>query len=320
MMAGNYGAVLRDVALVLSAPLTCYPEPPSTSWNTTTLKALLRSARALIALTKLPEALDALQRLKLLETSMGNEAEDVGMKFRVEVESKIEQKEIREKESAERARRMKELEKRTGEALVVRHFNLHLLCYAAVTDVRLISLKICQARGVVLPKRLASKSLFHSCPTDITPPHFDPDSLPPNSLHTLPLVPKAGSTEPFVLWDPPPPSTPLIIPVFLLLPLANPPTRDLCLAFHTSSTFGEEIRAMDHDPAEYDVYIATKKGRVLKVGAKLDLGRVLEAAGKAEGDGWELKEGWALEMVGVRKGEKGAAWIADWKEKLKAGI
>lgn len=172
-------------------------------------------------------------------------------------------------------------------------------------------------RGAILPKRLPSQSLFHACPTDIKPPHFDPDVIPAGSRPTLPLVPDPESKSPFVVWDPPPPSTPLVIPVFLLLPLAEPPTRDLCLSFHTQSTFGDELRAMEKDPAEYDLYIATQRGRVLKVGAKLELGRVLEAAGKQAGDGWELKDGWALEMVGVPKGTKGQEWIATWKKQFR---
>ena len=56
----------------------------------------------------------------------------------------------------------------------------------------------------------------------------------------------------------------------------------------------------------------------MKVGAKLTLEKVLAAAGK-DGDGWELKEGWALEMVGVEKGEKGDEFIKGWKEEVKAG-
>lgn len=116
-------------------------------------------------------------------------------------------------------------------------------------------------------------------------------------------------------WQPPPPSTALVFPVFVLNPLTTPPTRNLCLSFHTTSTFGDELRAMEQDPAEFNMYIVTKKGRVLKVGAKLELGKVLAAAGK-DGDGWELKEGWALEMVAVPKGAAGETWVANWKAEL----
>lgn len=176
-----------------------------------------------------------------------------------------------------------------------------------------------QFRGVVLPKVTASKPLFSSCPSDITPPHFDPDSLLPSSHLSLPLLPSLSSPASFVTWEPPPPTTALIFPTFLLLPLATPPTRDLCLAFHTSATFGEVLLSMEHDPSAFNLYIATKKGRVLKVGAKLDLGKVLEAASR-DGDGWELKEGWALEMVGVPKGSQGEAWVAGWKQEVKDGV
>lgn len=79
---------------------------------------------------------------------------------------------------------------------------------------------------------------------------------------------------------------------------------------------------MEHDPAMINLYIATKKGKVLKVGAKLVLEKVLKAASGGEGgdDGWELKEGWALEMVGVPKGEKGDEWVKKWKEEVKEGV
>lgn len=76
---------------------------------------------------------------------------------------------------------------------------------------------------------------------------------------------------------------------------------------------------MDHDPATLNMYIATSKGRVLKVGAKLTLEKVLLAAGR-DGDGWVLQEGWALEMCGVPKGVKGDDWVAGWKKDVKEGV
>lgn len=99
-----------------------YPEPATLAFNKVTLKALLRSARALVALGKLPEALDALDRLRLLESELGDEATlaNVGKSVRVEVEGKLRAKEMKRLESLERTRRAKELEKRVGEALVVR--------------------------------------------------------------------------------------------------------------------------------------------------------------------------------------------------------
>lgn len=75
---------------------------------------------------------------------------------------------------------------------------------------------------------------------------------------------------------------------------------------------------MDHDPSTTQLYVATKKGKVLKVGAKLTLEKVLAAAGK-EGDGLVLQEGWALEMIGVPKGSEGEAWVQSWKAEVQSG-
>ena len=123
LLPGNLGATLRDVSLVLSAPLSSYPDPPSAASNKTTLKALLRSARALSGLEKLPEALDALLRLRTLEVEMDQGEKDVGKKVRLEVEANIAKQEKREGETKEKARRVKEGEKRIKEALLVRGFS-----------------------------------------------------------------------------------------------------------------------------------------------------------------------------------------------------
>ncbi|KAL8278920.1 hypothetical protein RQP46_008589 [Phenoliferia psychrophenolica] len=248
----NFGATLRDVSLILSAPLASYPEPPSLAWNKTTLKALLRSARALSGLEKLPEALDALKRLRILEVDMGEGDKDVGKVLLKEVEGKIEKKERKLAETKEKARRVVESDRAMREALAL--------------------------RGVKLPKG-TSKALFATCPIDITPPHFDPTFLPPSSLPSHPLLPSPSSSTPYTPFTAPATSTPLIFPTFLLLPHASPPTRDLCLSFHTSSTFAVVLESMEHDPSQLQLYIATVKGRVLKVGAKLTLEKVLAAAG-----------------------------------------
>lgn len=179
-----------------------------------------------------------------------------------------------------------------------------------------------QSRGVGFPRPTAQKPLFSSCPTDVEPPRFDPDAVPPSSSAALPLVPAAASSSPFVAWVPPPSSTPMIFPCFLLLPLAQPPTRDLCLGFHEQATFGDVLRSMELNPGSTQLYIATRAGRVLKVGAKLTLSQVLSSArGKEPGttDGWELQEGWAFEMVGVPKGPAGEAWIQQWKAEVQNG-
>ncbi|GAA5820199.1 hypothetical protein JCM11251_005522 [Rhodosporidiobolus azoricus] len=295
---GNYASTLRDCSLVLSQGNSNFPNPPTSTSNTSTLKALLRSARALSALEKLPEALDALTRLRAMEEELGlGEGQDAGKKWREEVERKVEVKERREREKRERERR-----KREGDAAVV----------LALT-----------ARGVIFPKPTASKPLFHSCPTDVQPPHFDPEVVPLSSLDTIPLLPPTPASPDYTPWTPPPPHTPLIFPAFVLFPLQNPPVRDLVMAFPEDATFGDALLSIGRDPSDTQLYLSTYRGRVLKIGAKLTLGKVLEAAGKVkEGedrDGWELREGWALEIVGVPKGREGEEWVQQWKEEVKEG-
>ncbi|GAA5826678.1 hypothetical protein JCM3770_003230 [Rhodotorula araucariae] len=292
----NFGATLRDCSQVLGQTNASYPDPPSDASHRTTMKALLRSARALSALEKLPEALDALSRLALLEKELGEEDKDVGKKWRDEVERKTAARAQRAAEKAEKDRR-----KREGDAALV----------LALTQ-----------RGVIFPRPTAKKALFADCPTDVTPPHFDPDIMPAASLPTIPLLPPSPPSADNVPWQPAPPETPLVFPVFLLLPLASPPTRDLIMAFPEQATFGDALQSMEQDPAAVQLYLATKRGRVLKIGAKLTLGKVLAAAGQSKAgepqDGWELKEGWALEMVGVPKGAAGEEWIQGWKAEVKA--
>ncbi|TNY17387.1 hypothetical protein DMC30DRAFT_419840 [Rhodotorula diobovata] len=294
---GNYGATLRDCSQVLGQTNGAYPDPPSDASNRTTMKALLRSARALSALDKLPEALDALARLRLLEKDMGEEGNDVGKKWRDEVDKKVEGKKRREAEKAEKERR-----KLQGDAALI----------LALTQ-----------RGVVFPRPTAKKALFADCPTDVTPPHFDPDIMPVSSLPSVPLLPPSPLPADYTPWQPAPPETPLVFPVFLLLPLASPPTRDLIMSFPEGATFGDALESVGLDAATVQLYLATKRGRVLKVGAKLTLGRVLQLAGTVkEGeqpDGWELREGWAFEMVAVPKGAQGEEWIQGWKKEVQAG-
>ncbi|SCV71965.1 BQ2448_4659 [Microbotryum intermedium] len=295
----NYGSCLRDVAQVLGAPQTYYPEPTPEAWKRTDAKALLRSARALLGLDRLDEALDSLLRLQVFEEHLGEAKLDSGKKWREQVQTKIQLKERLDLEKKEKERRRKEEE----EALIL----------------------AMSLRGVALPKITASKPLFSECPSDVRPPHFDPDSLPPSSSPTIPLLSAKGgaadSSAAGVKWTAPPPETSLIFPIFLMMPLSDPPTRDLCLEFHTAATFGDLLASMDQDPSTTAMYIATKKGRVLKVGNKLTLGKVLvAAAGEAGDDGWELKEGWALELVAVPKGPRGEDWIGKWKKDVKADV
>ncbi|GAA6061365.1 hypothetical protein JCM10212_005819 [Sporobolomyces blumeae] len=305
----NYGACLRDCSQVLGQ----VPNEPTPASARTTMKALLRSARALSGLDKLDEALDALDRLRTLEREAGppgqGAVEDSGKRWREDVERKVALKKRKALERTEKERRTRE-----GEVAIMQALKL---------------------RGVVFPKPTTKVPLFHHCPTDVTPPHFDVDSLPRTSLPSIPYVapdkPSSESdqatTAPYVPWVcPDPATTHVVFPVFLLLPLATPPTRDLCLEFHEHATFADALESMEHDPSQVQLYFATARGKVLKIGSKLTLAKVLDAASRLkEGqtehdrDGWRLQEGWAFEMVGVPKTAEGEAWIQEWKKEVQAG-
>lgn len=96
------------------------------------------------------------------------------------------------------------------------------------------------------------------------------------------------------------------------------------MSFPEDATFGDALSSMGHDPSSTQLYLSTRLGRVLKIGSKMTLGKVLLGAGKRNEkgeieDGWELKEGWALEVVGVPKGREGDEWVKGWKEEVKMG-
>jgi hypothetical protein len=98
------------------------PDEPTPSDHKTTLKALLRSARALLGLEKLPEALDALERLRTLELDLNgsDSQEDVGKKWRETVQDKIRVKKGKELEKVEKERRTREGNESMIQALKVR--------------------------------------------------------------------------------------------------------------------------------------------------------------------------------------------------------
>lgn len=64
--------------------------------------------------------MDALERLQLLETEMGESEKDVGKAVREQVEKKMEVKKRKEAEKAEKERRKKEGDKAIRDALAVR--------------------------------------------------------------------------------------------------------------------------------------------------------------------------------------------------------
>ncbi|KZP00692.1 TPR-like protein [Calocera viscosa TUFC12733] len=161
-----------------------------------------------------------------------------------------------------------------------------------------------QARAITLVKT-------QSPPPQEAFPFFDPSYLPPN-----------GAT-----FTPPPPTTPLVMPVLLLYPLVA--QTDLLTAFPESSTFQEQLTPVLADPPPWDeqgayklgtvgVYVVTVRGRVLKLAMGRRLLDVWPAAAGKEGlgDGVVCRDGW-VEVYLLPRGEEERKWVDEMKAKLK---
>jgi len=141
--------------------------------------------------------------------------------------------------------------------------------------------------------------------------------------------PKGSSENPYEPhFDPEDPEgTTLIIPVFLLYP--QHATSDVIAHFVEDTTFSTHIFQMfppqapspSWDKAEQYiannlvVYAITRRKRLLKVGKKMSLRDVCNAAKAKEGDpddGLELKDG-CLTFVVVPKGEVEQNWVDEFK-------
>ncbi|CAD6581400.1 MAG: hypothetical protein CYPHOPRED_001564 [Cyphobasidiales sp. Tagirdzhanova-0007] len=286
---GNYRACIRDCASVLTPSEKPVLDEDQAAHRTTNLKALFRCAKALIAIERLDDARDALARYQ----NDGGQIDGSVSKFQQGLHERITYRNKIKEDHLERNRRQKDCDEALSTAI--------------------------QAFQFVLPKDWSPASSRNACPAEITSPHFDPDALPPTSSDKLPL----SSSE----WWAPPSETSLIFPVFLLRPLAMPPTRDLILSFHQDVTFGGQLDAFNAQQAhqrrnteDETIYAVSKKGRILKVGRKLTLKNIVLAAVQKcpDGtlDGLDLVEGWCIEFYIVPKGEQEASWIREMKSRI----
>jgi len=289
---GNYRSCIRDCASVLTPSEREVPEEDKDIHQKTNLKALFRCAKALIALERLDDAQDALQRYHHEggQKDAGVQKVEAALKDKITYRNKI------RADAKERERRLQESDATLSQAI--------------------------KSLRLALPKGWSPDTARKACPAEITPPHFDPESSPASSSSKIPLSKPEQ-------WSPIPAMTPLIFPIFLLRPLATPPTRDLILTFHQDVTFGDQLDAFNaqnagqaRSPGEEVVYAVTKSGRILKVGRKLTLKKIIEAAAQklpdGKMDGLDLVEGWCLEFYIVPKGDEEASWIQEMKKRLKA--
>ncbi|GFZ42748.1 hypothetical protein JCM24511_00466 [Saitozyma sp. JCM 24511] len=167
-----------------------------------------------------------------------------------------------------------------------------------------------------------------SPPDNPHPLHFDPDSLPIDP----PLYQPDASPDD--LWQAPDPSTPLVIPTFLLYPAHS--QSDLITHFNENTSLDDQLAAMfpssassssppwaDWDTArEYwtgnlAVYVETAARRLLKVGKEITLREVIAKAVKVGEDGKKdgvvLRDG-LLSFVVLVKGQQEKAWIEQYKQ------
>jgi len=260
--------------------------------NPNSEKAYWRAARALFATEKLVDAIDCCDR----GLKVNPENKDFAT-FKAKIEKRKEEVERYETEKAERARRKKEMDITLKRAFL--------------------------ARGLWLQPTLQP-------PNETAEPHFDPEALPAHSKPDIPLSgPKAKT------WRAPDPlRTPLIFPVFLAYPEYF--QSDLISKFHEDNSVGAYLDEMFPGPGsgvprlswdvhgEYNantlnVYAATHKKRLLKVGRKMTLRDVVDRCAKdaekpSERDGLVLADGLLSLAVLPKDTPAEQNWIDNFKK------
>ena len=304
-VTGNYRSCLKDCASLID-------DLGPASADTLVLKALFRSTKALFALNKLQEADDAYANYM----AAGGKADPAAQRLADQIKAKRQYQDKLHAETAEKQRRQTLMDASLDEAVRV-----STVLYFVGT-----ALILPQNSGLVVPKDWSPATSRTACAAEVKPPHFDPEDEVVRKSASIPLSAPSD-------WSSPPSSTPIIIPVFLLRPLASPPTRDLILAFHSDVTFKDQIEAFNasqssverRQPGAENVYATTQHGRILKVGPNLTLGKMIQGARKAlpsgKQDGLKLVEGWCLEFYILPSGDREQKWISDMKAQFaKDGI
>lgn len=94
--------------------------------------------------------------------------------------------------------------------------------------------------------------------------------------------------------------------------------RDFIPNWSDDTTLNEQLQVLtQQDPSfgSLEYFTITKKGRILKIGRKLSLAQVCNAAHK-EGDGIELVGGWSLEVYCLPS-ERAKEWAEEMKVDLR---
>ncbi len=304
----NYRAVLTDVGLVITlctAPQLVAAQAKGVGGEASTaaesqtrvpvpIKAMWRAAQALVALERWREARDVIDR----GTTMAEEKDKAAW---AALDAQV-------KKGVRTVEERKERIRREG------------LTKAALR-------KAIVARGLVTVNT-------PSPPDNPHPPHFDPESLPPQ-----PPLYEEGSSEAGSSWTAPDESTPVIFPVFLLYPAHS--QSDLITQFNETNSLDDHLSVMfPSSPADtsgpgwcdwdtnrnywtgnLNVYMETAGKRLLKVGKELSLREVMAKAVKVgeDGtrDGMALRDG-LLSFVVLAKGQAEKQWIDEFKRNRDA--
>lgn len=289
----NYGSTLRDCAAAIKL-------------NAKTSKAYYRSARALIALERLDEALDCCHRcltFDAAETSIKHLVQDIEQRMGKRRELLVE-KERRAKE-AKSEKDLLELACAVSFRLFFCFFFFAVFdsrCYSDLTE-----LLLDQARQLTFAVTPASDSPGY--------PEFDP-----------------AESKPYT------PTTQIMFPVFLLYPQHS--TSDFISRFAEHTTFKDQLAvifpkgglppAWDQENHEYQsgrlaVYAVTRQGRLLKIPSKstladvfLQVGTMIKEGDKQVQDGMEIRDG-CLSFAIVPKGDVENWYVEDFKKKKIAG-
>lgn len=255
-------------------------------------KAYYRATKALIALDRCEDAVQCAKAA--LAVNPDNEAMRALEK---KAEERLEKLAKAEEEKKERKRREEGMQKALQQALVVRGLWLE-----------------------TTPRP----------PDNPQPAHFDPESLPPQSSLSLPLLGLTKWTPPDVI------RTPLILPLFFIYPqhaqsdFISDYHEDTPLSAYLSTIFPSSTRGSlpwDTKGEYYDenlqVYATTRKQRLLKLGKKLTLRQVMDQGfkeadlskgedGVKDRDGLVMRDG-ILSLVVVPKGKAEKAWVEGFK-------
>lgn len=119
LLLGNYRSCLRDCASVLTPSERPVPEEDAKTHANTNLKALFRSSKALVALERLDDARDALERYE----KEGGKMDPAVLKMQKALLERIAYRNKFRQETAERTRRQEETDRALEKAIRVRRLD-----------------------------------------------------------------------------------------------------------------------------------------------------------------------------------------------------